>query len=269
MTTATATATPPTRVGRLVLVLVLWKSFFFLAAANYQRMQNVGFATCMLPALRRLYRGAELRAAVERHLEFFNSHPYMACAVLGAAVRMEEDIAAGTASPERVRAFKRTMMGPLAALGDGFFWTSLKPFGAAWAIYGVLYDQLWAPVAFLVLYNALHLGVRIFGIFRGYRVAEQVFIDLNRMRLTRLSDWAHIVTGAALGLIAARQAELARMGGLALGDGLEPFLLGTLIMISLLCLKRQLPMLALLYVFAGGCILFVVGLQAIFPILGS
>ena len=219
--------------------------------------------------MRRLHRGPELRAALERHLEFFNSHPYMACAVLGAAVRMEEDIAAGTASPERVRAFKRTMMGPLAALGDGFFWTSLKPFCAACAVLGLLLGHAWAPIGFLALYNACHLSVRVFGIFRGYRVAEQVAIDLNRLRLVRLSDWAHVLTGLVLGGVAAQQAFVARTSGLALGDGLEPFLLGTLTVISFLCLKRQLPMLALLYAFALGCIVFVLGMQSIFPILGG
>jgi len=256
------------RLGAGVLLQVLWKSFFFLAAANFQRMQNVGFACSMLPALRRLYQGPELRRAMERHLEFFNSHPYMACAVLGASVRIEEDIAAGRSRPERVQVFKRTMMGPLAALGDGFFWTSLKPFGAAWAILAILHGQVWAPVAFLILYNTCHLGVRIYGIFRGYYAAERVVLDLNRLQLVRLSDWAHILTGLAMGAVAAAYVGRAQISRL-LGDGLESSLLAILIVISLLSLRRRLPMLVLLYAFAGGTLLFVIGLQAIYPILGD
>lgn len=267
--TPAAQATPALRVGTWTLLHVLWKSFFFLAAANYQRMQNVGFAYAMLPALRRLYQGPELRRALERHLEFFNSHPYLACALLGASVRIEEDIAAGRSGPDRVRAFKRTMMGPVAALGDGFFWTSLKPFAAGWAIFALMSGVYWAPIAFLVVYNACHIGVRIYGIFHGYRAAERVGIDLHRLQLVRLSDWAHILMGLALGGIAAGYVERAEAAHVLGHHGLEVLLLAILIVITLLSLRRHLPMLIMLNVLALGTVLFVVGLQALFPILGE
>ena len=48
----------PAAIGHFVLLRVLWRSFFFQAANNYERMQNVGFAYCMLPALRKLYTGS-------------------------------------------------------------------------------------------------------------------------------------------------------------------------------------------------------------------
>ena len=70
------------RVSRFTLVRVLWRSFFFQAATNYERMQNVGFAYSMIPALTELYRGEDLKRAMARHLLFFNSHPYMADALL-------------------------------------------------------------------------------------------------------------------------------------------------------------------------------------------
>ena len=101
-------------------------------------MQNIGFAYCMMPALKKLYSGDDLKQAAKRHLEFFNTHPYLAASLLGASIRIEEDIAAGTRSPDDVRTFKRVMMGPMAAIGDSFFWASLRPFVAAWTIMGVL-----------------------------------------------------------------------------------------------------------------------------------
>lgn len=256
----------PLPITRWTLFQVFWRSFFFLATANYQRMQNVGFAYCMLPALKRLHRGRALRLAMERHLEFFNSHPYMAGALLGAAVHIEEKVATGEADPARVQGFKRTMMGPLAAVGDSFFWTSLKPFAAAWALVGIFSGVLWAPVAFLLLYNFCHIGVRAFGIVRGYAMGEQVVLELNRLHLVRLSDTAQLLAGLCLGTVTALLARDAHRV-IDLGDGLEPILFVTLILIALLSLKRQLPMLLVLYTFAGGCLLFVLGLQALFPIL--
>ncbi len=55
-------------------------------------MQSLGFAYAMEPALRRLHgTGEECRRALGRHLEFFNTHPFLAAAVLGAAVRLEAE----------------------------------------------------------------------------------------------------------------------------------------------------------------------------------
>lgn len=262
---AEAAVTHPS-VGTGVLVRVLWRSFFFLAAANYQRMQNVGFGYAMLPALERLHTGDALRQATARHLEFFNSHPYMAGLILGAAVRIEEDIAAGACAPDRVQRFKTQMMGPMAAIGDSFFWTSLRPLGAILAIAGVLNGWLWAPLIFIVLYNACHLSLRAYGLFAGYRQAEQVVVLVHRWRLVRLADWAHVVTGACVGVVAAQFTGVAR-SVLPIGDGLEPVLLATLTCITALSIKRHFPMLAVLYLLVAGCLAFVLSLQALFPVL--
>ena len=90
----------------------------------------------MTPALTRLYEGDQLKDALARHLEFFNSHPYMTGALLGASIRMEEAIARGERQPQDVQNFKRFMQGPMAAIGDSFFWSSLHHFsqhGPLWA----------------------------------------------------------------------------------------------------------------------------------------
>lgn len=254
-------------IGVGTLLRVLWRSFFFLAATNYERMQNVGFAYAMLPALRKLYRGKALDEAVERHLAFFNSHPYMAGALLGAAVSIEQDVAAGRRQPMEVEAFKRCMMGPFAAVGDSFFWASLRPFGAAWAVAGVLSGVLWAPLAFLLLYNLFHLAARGYGLFAGYRSAEAIITRLERVELVRLADRLHIATGVFIGAAGALFADRAMRSPMGLGDGLEPFLLAVLSVIFLLCLKRKMAMPVLLYGFAGGCIALMMGLNALFPLI--
>lgn len=265
MSAAAASAAPT--VGTGTLLRVLWRSFFFLAATNFERMQNVGFAYAILPALRRLYRGRALDEAVQRHLAFFNSHPYMAGALLGAAVKLEEGIAAGERSPMEVEGFKRCMMGPFAAVGDSFFWASLRPFGAAWAVAGILSGVLWAPIAFLVLYNLFHLVVRAYGLFAGYRGAETIITRIERIELVRLADRLHIVAGVFLGATGALLADRAMRSPTALGDGLEPFLLVTLTVIFVLCIKRKMAMPVLLYGFTAGCIALMLGLNALFPLI--
>src|SRR5205823_2428299 len=109
-----------------------------------------GFAFAMQPALRELYRDPAARAqAAERHLEFFNCHPYLAAAIVGGAVRLEEEVARGLRDPRSVSAFKSALGPPFAALGDGFFWLALRPAAALVAAITEPYLGLWCVLIFL------------------------------------------------------------------------------------------------------------------------
>lgn len=270
---APATATmgtstgPRRRVGWSTLLRVLWRSFFFQAAVNFERMQNVGFAFCIMPALTRLYQGEELKRAMARHLEFFNSHPYMADALLGATVRLEEEIAAGAAPPERVQVFKTSMMGPLAAIGDSFFWASLKPFAASLGVACVLVDLTWAPLVFLLLYNMFHLTLRVFGLWAGYRMGDRVFEKLYRFDLVGFSDRSHYLAGLFLGIVGGLLALRATETPVALAPGMSAMLFLALVLIFFQCIKRRMPLLFLLYGGCGLCLLVILALNAAYPLL--
>ena len=158
---------------------VLWRSLFLQASWNPQGMQNLGLAYALYPALRHLYREPpELKRAVARHLAFFNTHPYVAAALLGGILHHEARIAAGLEPEERVVAFKAALMGPLAALGDGFFWLSLRPFVGAFCAACVPLLGVGAVPLFLGMYNGVHLTFRIrmfqTGLSRGDRLIETV-----------------------------------------------------------------------------------------------
>ncbi len=255
------------RITRWVLMRILWRSFFFQSVCNYERMQNVGFAFCILPALQRLYEGDDLKAAMKRHLAFFNSHPYMADALLGATVHLEEDLAAGRTTEERVLAFKSTMMGPMAAIGDSFFWASLKPFAATLAVAGIVSGVSWAPIVFLLLYNLFHLVLRVYGLMAGYRMGERVFEKLYRIDLVQFSDRSHYLAGICIGVAASLLVDHALHTGVALGQNLEPILVLALVLILFQFLKRKVSMLWLLYGFTVLCLGMILGLNAFFPLI--
>ncbi len=261
--------TPPMRrtVGQLTLVRMLWRSFFFLAATNYERMQNVGFAYCMQPALTRLYEGEALKQAMQRHLQFFNTHPYMANALLGATARLEEQVAEGRLQPEQVQSFKTCMMGPMAAIGDSFFFASLKPFAAALAIAGVLSGEAWAPLVFLLLYNLFHLSLRMYGLWAGYRMGERVFEKLYRIDLVQFSDRSHYLAGLCLGVGAGLLGREAMRSKATLGQGLEPLLFTALVLIFFQCIKRRMSLLGLLYGSCALCVVVILILNAAYPLL--
>lgn len=62
-------------------------------------------------------------AALKRHLEFFNTHPYVAAPIIGVTLALEEEKANGTEIEDAaIQGVKIGMMGPLAGIGDPVFW---------------------------------------------------------------------------------------------------------------------------------------------------
>jgi PTS system mannose-specific IID component len=167
-------------------------------------MQGLGFAYAIDPALRALYpEPARRREALARHLGFFNCHPFMAAAILGGAIRHEERVAAGEEPPGAALAYKSVLQGPLAAVGDGFFWTALRPFAGALAAAGALLVGWPAVVAALVLYNAVALALRARLFRQGYRLADAVVEPIGRLGLPALAARLRLGAAALCGVAAA------------------------------------------------------------------
>jgi PTS system mannose-specific IID component len=202
---AAAVAHSLRRVSTPALARVFLRSLFLQAAWNPRGMQNLGFAHAITPALEELYPDpAERAKAVVRHLEFFNCHPYMAAAILGGAVRLEERVAAGEASPEVVSRFKRALGPPFAALGDGFFWLALRPVAALAAAATEPFLGLACVLVFVLLYNAVHLPARIWLFATGYARAEGVVEAVARAHLASGTPLLKAAGAALAGALAAR-----------------------------------------------------------------
>ena len=72
------------------------RSTFLQGSWNYERMQNGGWCYAMIPAIKRLYPEKDQQcAALKRHLEFFNTQPFVASPILGVTLALEEDRANG------------------------------------------------------------------------------------------------------------------------------------------------------------------------------
>lgn len=181
------------------------RTFLLQAGWNYDRMQHLGVAWSMLPALRQIHAPGEARTgAVRRHLEYFNTHPYLAPALLGAAVRLEEDVAAGVRRADEVTSFKAGIMGSYGAIGDSFFWAALRPFGAAVAVALVLLGAgVWGPVVFVAGFDAIALAVRTYGFFAGLQLGPPVVARLARLDFAGATRRVKIGASILAGLVAA------------------------------------------------------------------
>jgi mannose PTS system EIID component len=172
---------------KAVLAQVLLRSFLLQASWNFERLQNLGFLFVLAPALRFLYRGEELQAAYARHLEYFNTHPFMAAPVLGTVLHLEERLARGEENSLEVQEFKRMTMAPYAAMGDALFWGGIRPLAAGVALFIAAKGSLWAPLVFLFVFNLPHLWFRISGLLRGYAGGIGIVQTVQRIRLPDLA----------------------------------------------------------------------------------
>ena len=183
-------------------------------------MLGNGFAFALLPVLRRVHEDGSFDAALERHTEHFNAHPYLVNLALGATARMEAEGRDG----DVVRRFKKAVAGPLGGLGDTLVWATLLPATMlvalilAWA--GA---SPWVAVtSFLVLYNVGHLALRIWGFRAGLREGQRVAAELRRVGLgARADELARVgsfLAGVLLGMVLVHDPGLA--GPRWLGAGL-------------------------------------------------
>ncbi len=202
------------RVSAAGLLHGYWRSFFLQAAWNPRGMQNIGFADAIGPALAELYPEAADRArAAARHLEFFNCHPYLAAAILGGAVRLEERVACGEAPPQSVSSFKSTLGPPFAALGDGFFWLALRPTAALAAAVTEPFLGLGCVAVFLALYNSVHLAARTWLFFTGYSRGEGVVDAIGRAHFSSGTPLLKACGAVLAGALAARSVIAAGLPG--------------------------------------------------------
>ena len=175
-------------------------------------MQSLGFAYAIEPVLRRLYPDREeYLSRLKLHLEYFNTQPYLAAFILGAAARKEEERASGRDREADVIGMKNALMAPLGALGDSFFWGALLPLAAVIAVALLLAGSWWAPALFLVLYNIWHVRLRASVLVWGYRSAGDAVALMARYRFTKMAKLFKAVSlavaGGLLGMAASWKPE--------------------------------------------------------------
>ena len=97
------------------------RSNFLQGSWNMERMQALGFCFGMVPIIKKLYEGEERKKAIKRHLEFYNTQPFVTAPIIGVVTAMEEQKANGKDIQDGViNGIKVGMMGPLAGVGDPF-----------------------------------------------------------------------------------------------------------------------------------------------------
>ena len=187
-------------------ISVCWRSTFLQGSWNYERMQNGGFCYAMIPAIKRLYSTKEEQAAaLKRHLEFFNTQPYVGAPILGVTMALEEDRANGAPVDDAaIQGVKVGMMGPLAGVGDPIFWFTVRPILGALAASFAMSGNPLGPVLFFVLWNVIRYAFLWYTQEFGYKAGTAITKDLSGGLLQKVTQGASILGMFVLGALVQR-----------------------------------------------------------------
>lgn len=174
---------------------VAWRSTFIQGSWNYERMQNGGWAFSMIPAIKKLYKTKEERsAALKRHLEFFNTHPYIASPILGVTLALEEERANGVPVDDvAIQGVKVGMMGPLAGVGDPVFWFTVRPMLGALGASLAMGGNILGPIIFFLGWNIIRWAFMWYTQEFGYKAGSKITDDLSGGLLQDVTKGASIL----------------------------------------------------------------------------
>lgn len=187
-------------------IRVMLRSQLLQGSWNYERMQNGGWAYSLIPAIKKLYPNKDDRsAALKRHLEFFNTHPYIAAPILGVTLALEEERANGVEIDDSaIQGVKVGMMGPLAGIGDPVFWFTVRPILGAIAASLATGGSIIAPLFFFVVWNIIRVAFLWYTQEFGYKQGSEITKDLSGGLLQSVTKGASILGMFVMGILVQR-----------------------------------------------------------------
>lgn len=210
------------RLGKRDLRWIFWRSMLLEANFNFETWQNTGFAFALLPVLKKFYSTKEsMAAALQRHLQLFNTSTYGCTLILGLTAAMEEQNSRDAEfNAESINSVKLGLMGPLAGVFDSLFWGTLKVIAAGVGTSLALKGNVLGVILFILLFNVPHLLLRYQLTLIGYKAGTRFLMKLSKNNvMDRLKDGAAIL---GLMVVGAMPATLMNIHTpLSLGEGAE------------------------------------------------
>ena len=185
---------------------VAFRHQFLQGSWNYERMQNGGWCFSIIPAIKKLYPAKEDQvAALKRHMEFYNTHPYVSAPVMGVTLALEEDRANGAQVDDAaIQGVKVGMMGPLAGVGDPVFWFTLRPILGALGASLALSGNIVGPLLFFFAWNIIRMAFIWYTQEFGYKVGTSITKDLSGGLMGKITEGASILGMFIIGALVQR-----------------------------------------------------------------
>lgn len=164
---------------------------------NYERQMNMAFCHSMLPVIKKLYPAKDDQAAaMQRHLEFFNTTPHLSTLILGITAAMEEQNANDPEfETESINNVKVSLMGPLAGIGDSFIWGTLRIIATGVGVSLASQGNILGPILFLLLFNIPAQGLRFYLMHAGYKLGSGFLAKVQQSGLMEILTYGASVLG--------------------------------------------------------------------------
>ncbi|MCB0279131.1 MAG: PTS system mannose/fructose/sorbose family transporter subunit IID [Calditrichaeota bacterium] len=163
-----------------MIIKSIWHTFFTQVFWNYHTMASVG--ACYL--LDKLLRDEEIPRAIRlRLIIFFNGNPYVIPYAISAVAKEVHD----KTDEKRILKFIDSVVGILGAVGDQYYWNSVKPFFIMIPILAIglqLDNYLITTVTIFsfIGFNFFQLRERLIGLTRGYSHGFYVVADIKEIK---------------------------------------------------------------------------------------
>lgn len=160
------------------VVRAFWRwTFFSHANYNYERLQATGVIHALSPILKHLYGDSEedMKEALQRHMEFFNTEPHFGGAILGMTIAMEEEKSNGAPiTSGTINGLKTGLMGPLAGIGDTLWQGTLIPILLSFTVtFGAKGNIFMGPILFALLHIGIIWGIGYISWMQGYSLGKE------------------------------------------------------------------------------------------------
>ncbi len=152
------------------------------AAWNYERQQNMNYCYAMIPILKRLYGNdkEKMAEALQRHLEFMSCTPHVVSLLMGITGAMEEENANNeNFEASSISAVKTSLMGPMAGIGDSFFWGTLLTIAIGIGVSFSTVGSIVGPIAFLLIINIPGFLSRYYCLDFGFKYGVKFFANMD------------------------------------------------------------------------------------------
>ena len=243
------------------LFWIFVRSNFLLGSFNFERMQAMGFCVSLIPALKKLYQGDELKAALKRHLE-------------------EKSANGADISQQTLSGVKVGLIGPLAGVGDPIFWGTLRPVLAALGAGIALTGSILGPIIFFIAFNALRLLTHWYGVMYGYSKGTELVEGIGGNKMRYLTEGSSVLGLLVMGALVAKwttvnmplvlseyvnaKGEVVVTTVQSILDSLMPGIVPLLMTFACMYLLRKgvNPLIIILGLFAIGIVGYAIGLLA-------
>lgn len=154
-----------------------WRwTFFSHSNYNYERLAGTGFCHAMYPIIEKLYgdNPEEYKAAVLRHMVFYNTEPHFGGVINGLVIAMEEQRANGAPiSDEAINSIKTGLMGPFAGIGDTLWQGTLTPILLSIGISLGANGSIAGPIIYTILMMGIMLSIAYYVWMLGYNLGKE------------------------------------------------------------------------------------------------